>query len=277
MAEKFTLYLWILGLVLAVFAAEAEPRDSRRGSIPSNTKIRSIENFSGIEEARQWHDQAFDVGFSITNSTGHELYGTLAIFYHQDTAGSRLSKRDVSRPIRACPRDRDFVLSWCNRLQSVRQWSVMCRSQDRDPRARSVYRGECGQHEICMDGRSVASHGSHGPLSNHASTAYCVSQQNFVSIATLLDNGKATGASVQSAFHPAEKQQYSVGAVLARQGSETPLEVQSLEIQAQTSDLIGNVETWRTLNAGDSQCSNCASLGLLEVPEGTRRIKTHVE
>lgn len=220
---------------------------------------------------------SFDVGFSITNSTGHNLNDTVAIFWHQDTAESRLSKRELSRPIRACPRDRDFVLSWCVRSQSVRQWSVMCRPQDRDPHARSVYRGECRQDEICMDGQSVASYGSHGPLSNYASTAWCVSQENFVSLAKLLNNGKATGASVQSAFHPAEKQHYSVGAVLARQGSEKPLEVQSLEIQAQTSDLIGNVETWRTINAGDTQCSNCVSLGIQKVPEGTMRIKTHVE
>lgn len=123
----------------------------------------------------------------------------------------------------------------------------------------------------------MAFHRGQGPLSYYGSTAWCVSQDSFVSLAKLLENGRVTGASIQSAFHSSKGQQYSVGAVLARQGSQTPLEVQSLEMQAQTFDLIGNVETWRTLNAGDSQCSNCASLGISRVPDGTKRIKTHVE
>ena len=104
----------------------------------------------------------------------------------------------------------------------------------------------------------------------YVSTAWCVPKDNFISVAKLLANGKSTGASVQSGFRPAVGKQYSVEAVLAYSDSHTPLKAQSLEIQAQTADMVG-------LNAGDHQCSNCASVGILSVPDGTQRIKTHVE
>lgn len=50
-----------------------------------------------------------------------------------------------------------------------------------------------------------------------------------------------------------------------------------LDITAQIADMMGNTQMWRTLNAGDSQCTNCASVGLLSIPGETQRIKTHVE
>lgn len=68
-----------------------------------------------------------------------------------------------------------------------------------------------------------------------------------------------------------------MAAVLATQDGHTPLKAQSLEIQAQTADTIGRSKVWRTLNAGDSQCSDCASVGILKIPDKTQRIKTHLE
>lgn len=71
--------------------------------------------------------------------------------------------------------------------------------------------------------------------------------------------------------------QYSVEAVLASSDFRMPFIAQSLEIQAQTTDMVGNVQAWRTLNAGDNQCSNRASVGTLEVLDRSQRIKTHFE
>ena len=109
------------------------------------------------------------------------------------------------------------------------------------------------------------------------STAWCVEINNFISLAKLLKSEESTGASVQTSFHAKLGTQYSVAAVLAAQDGHTPLKAQSLEIQAQTADKIGNSPVWRTLNAGDSQCSDCASIGILRIPEKTQRIKTHLE
>lgn len=52
------------------------------------------------------------------------------------------------------------------------------------------------------------------------------------------------------------------------------LKAQTLGIQAQRPDSVGDVPLWRTLNAGDQDCS---SLGLLDVPMGTERIEVNVE
>ncbi len=125
-----------------------------------------------------------------------------------------------------------------------------------------------------MEGRSGVHRESEG---YYASIVWCVSQENFVQIAKLLANGRSTGVLVQTGFRPAVGQQYSVKAVLASSDSRTPLAAQSLEIEAQTADKVGNVQAWRTLNAGDNQCSNCASVGILSVPDGTKRTKTHIE
>jgi len=125
-----------------------------------------------------------------------------------------------------------------------------------------------------MEGRSGVHRESEG---HYASTAWCVGQESFAQIAKLLANGRSTGGSVQTGFHPAVEQQYSVEAVLASPDSRTPLVAQTSAIQAQTADMVGNVQAWRILNAGDIQCSNCASVGILSVPDRTQRIKTHIE
>ena len=125
-----------------------------------------------------------------------------------------------------------------------------------------------------MEGRSVVQHADEG---YYASTAWCVEMDNFSSLAKLLANEESTGASVQTNFHAAMGKQYAVAAVLAAPDGHTPLKAQSLEIQAQTADMIGNTPVWRTLNAGDSQCSDCASVGILRIPDKTQRIKTHLE
>lgn len=106
--------------------------------------------------------------------------------------------------------------------------------------------------------------------------AYCVEQQNFVPLAQLLA-GLETSGSVQTGFSAAAGVQSSVAALLTTSDSLTLIEAQKMEIQAQKADSVSNVPLWRTLDAGDQQCNDCASVGLLEVPVGTERIKVHVE
>ena len=97
---------------------------------------------------------------------------------------------------------------------------------------------------------------------------------NFLTIAMYLKN-EETGSGVQAGFHAEAGKQYSVEAILTSSDSRTLMEAQSMEIQSQKADRIGNVETWRTLNAGDSQCRHCATVGILNVPAGTQRVTAH--
>ena len=111
----------------------------------------------------------------------------------------------------------------------------------------------------------------------HAFTAWCVPTDNFIPLAQLLANGKSSGASIETGFHPATGKEYSVAAVLAAPDARTPLKAQSMEILAQKAEIKGETQIWSTLNAGDDQCTNCASVEILSVPDETQRVKTHVE
>lgn len=69
MAESLTLCIWIVSLVLAVFAAESEPIDSRRGSIATKTKVRSIEFPRGMKEAGKGLNPAYALSCDCENNS----------------------------------------------------------------------------------------------------------------------------------------------------------------------------------------------------------------
>ena len=125
-----------------------------------------------------------------------------------------------------------------------------------------------------MEGRWVENHANMG---YRASTAWCVEAQSFIPLAKLLANGESSGAAIETGFHAATGKHYSVAAVLAAPDGRTPLKAQSLEIQAQKAEMMGDTQVWSTLNAGDNQCTNCATVEILNIPDETQRIKTHVE
>ena len=198
----------------------------------------------------------------------------VAVYYHQQASNSDHEKRAMSRPIRDCPPNHDFLFSRCSRFHSIQQWSLVCRPRERVAHGNGLHWGECERGEICIEARSVVNHARMG---YQTSTAWCVSIENFVPLAKLLAKGKFSGASIETGFHPATGQEYSVAAVLAAPDGRTPLKAQSMEIQAQKAEMKGNRQVWSTLNAGDNQCTNCASVEILDVPDETQRIQTHVE
>ena len=153
---------------------------------------------------------------------------------------------------------------------------MVCRVAQGAPQGQTLHWGECEDTEFCVDGklRAVSATLSGDPVVRR--TAFCVDIANFLSFAMHLNN-EETGGAVQAGFHAEVGKQYSVEAILTSSDSRTLMEAQSMEIQAQKADRIGTVETWRTLNAGDSQCRHCATVGILNVPAGTQRIMAHVE
>lgn len=136
----------------------------------------------------------------------------LAVYYHQQAFNSDHAKRTISRPIRDCPPNHDFLFSRCSRFHSIQQWSLVCRPREQVAHGNGLHWGECGRGEICIEGRSVVNHAGMG---YHASTAWCVSTENFIPLTRLLANGESSGASVETGFHPATGHEYSVAAVLA--------------------------------------------------------------
>ena len=291
--------LWILIVYvsLARFGVEAKLLDSETNILQSsNVEIRSVNTSYETKPAERTYDPAYVLhsvhkclwplmsyifrissNSSIVKSTENDISNGVTFFYLQQAPVSKHSKRTMSRPIRNCPPGHDFLWSLCSRFHGLEQWSLVCRPQQGVPHGNGLHWGKCRPDEICIEGRSAVQAVDRESEGYYASTAWCVGKDNFVPLAKLLANGKSRGASVETGFHPTVGQQYSVEAVLANSDSRTPLKAQSLEIQAQTADTVGSVQAWRTLNAGDNQCSDCASVGILGVPEGTQRIKAHVE
>ena len=217
----------------------------------------------------------FQVAISVANSSNMSISSDgVAVYYHQQAFDSGHAKRTISRPIRDCPPNHAFLFSRCSRFHSIQQWSLVCRPREGVPHGNGLHWGECVQGEICMEGRLVENHAGMG---YHASTAWCVSTENFIPLAKLLGKGKSSGASIETGFHPATGKEYSVAAVLAAPDARTPLKAQSMEIQAQKAEMKDNRQLWRTLNTGDNQCTNCASVEILSVPDETQRILTHIE
>lgn len=91
------------------------------------------------------------------------------------------------------------------------------------------------------------------------------------------DHSQTLPSTVQTTFDAVDEGKYSVEALLTSLDSQTAVEAHSLEIQAQTRDYFHDVQSWRTLNAGEMECGYCASVGIMSLPARTRRIKTHVE
>ena len=210
----------------------------------------------------------------IVNGTGFDLSSRFTTLHHHETTPSTdLRKRAASTPINECPTRYSFLYSRCSRNHSPQAWSLICRAQAGALSGNTLTWGTCEPTELCVDGKPSADTDERGFVE---STAWCVDQQNFIKISNLLANGEEA-ETVQMGFNAVAGTQYSVEAILTTLDSENLIKAQSMEIQAQRVDVIGNVQSWRTLNAGNQQCSNCASVGILDLPIGTQRIITHIE
>ena len=182
-------------------------------------------------------------------------------------------KQASSRPINECPHNLEFLGSRCIRSHNARAYSILCSATPNIEGGRSIRWGSCNSNEICSDGRARIRNGVEDYT---AIVAWCVSQENFVNIAMANGSSRTSPSAVQAAFHAVDMKQYSVEVLLTSSDSQEAIEAQYLDIQAQAADVVGNVKLWRTLNGGEMECSNCASVGIMFLPTQTQRIRAHV-
>ena len=193
---------------------------------------------------------------------------------HHDFARTiRNTRRNaISRPVNECPPNYSFLYSRCSRFHGPGTWTKVCRAPEERAPGQGLSWGTCSESEICIDGRTQVHHNDE----NYIETlAWCVDVENAIALTKLLA-GEATGGTVISTYHVNSGTQASIGAVLTTTDSQTLINAQNIEIQAQTADQLGGIQSWRTLNGGDQQCNSCSSLSLLQVPEGTERVKVTV-
>ena len=131
--------------------------------------------------------------------------------------------------------------------------------------------------------------------------AYCVGMENFVKIARKgleaegvaaaaawgkeegEEGGTSGGSSAQQGQAGQQQQgeqgarrDYAVEAVMTGLDNVTSVFVQKLSIEAQRFEMEGDTLVWLAMMNGTNQCEDCASIGILPVPEGTRRVKVDV-
>ena len=196
------------------------------------------------------------------------------MFHEQAATSIEARKQASSRPIDQCPHNLDFLGSRCIRSHNARAYSILCSAIPNIEGGRSIRWGSCSSNEICSDGRARIRNGIEGYITT---VAWCVSQENFVRIAMAGGSSRTSPSTVQADFHAADAKQYSVEALLTSLDSQKAMEAQYLDIQAQAAGVVGSVLSWRTLNGGEMECSNCASVGIMSLPTQTQRIRAHVD
>ena len=128
----------------------------------------------------------------------------------------------------------------------------------------------CHDDEICVDG--VPFDMGEGTM---VITAFCVSTENFVQIVA---NKLGVPISVPPAraangYQVSGAMMYSLDVVVTTSDLNSAAFASNLKIEAQTSDILGNVETWRSLVNGTEECSNCGSIAITPAPDGTQRFE----
>ena len=181
------------------------------------------------------------------------------------------------------------IYSECDRrANNLKTWE--CKAYERESQF-----GSCNENEICIDGPQ-AHVGNHlpRPLTEFQELvvqqysyrpfprAYCVSHENFLELATselekietwharILKTAAKTGAFATNEGWGTTTT--TVAAVLTDASSQRGLSAQSLEISAQTFDVLYNVETWRTLPGAQDRCTGCSTVEINALPAAAERI-----
>lgn len=133
----------------------------------------------------------------------------------------------------------------------------------------SGYRS-CAPDHICIDGqRPPPDRPDIKPV------CYCVSTENFVKIAQdgLVQDKEAKAN--QPLDVPAANS-FAIAPVLADQTGTKALVAKSLSLEAQSYQMIGNVQSWGTLPRGTEKCVNCGRAVVQPIPVGTERVAVDV-
>ena len=203
---------------------------------------------------------------SFADLDGEDDPAHKAIFHLQHLPDQALKKRQNggARPITECYEIQDrFQESYCQHWISPKSVIVHCIPHYDDTVHQYDWYVNCQTDEICVDGIG-------------SEKAYCVSHQNFVRIQRDQSTQTTTPSEIEASFTPAAGTQYAVEALLTGPSSSISIFAANLDLEAQRLTMVNGAQVWRALDGGRSQCSNCASVNILNVPVGTQRIYMNV-
>ena len=172
-----------------------------------------------------------------------------------------------------CPNPmHSFGRSWCNRSYGIRTYQMICHTDW----GVSYPMQYCPPTHLCVDGVRTVSDFHNGEL---VDTAYCVSPGNFVKLSQRAVGSTNTQSEITASYHdPGSGRVGAVEAILTDLDGihGKPVNASSFSIEAQASDTLGGVSSWRSTLGGTGNCENCSSVGIKSIPTTARRIDVKV-
>ncbi|KAL8869791.1 MAG: hypothetical protein Q9174_004005 [Haloplaca sp. 1 TL-2023] len=213
-------------------------------------------------------DLSYEV--SVTDSEGQDHSQLFEIFHSPPgTRPSRLQKRINSRPLDGCPAGETFSTSYCREGVSPQAYTLVCD----DGLDYSWYFRRCTPSEICIQGVPKQNPPlPDGQLVPPTLKAYCVTAEHFVKIAVNAQTHATTPNTIGQKYTAPDGKIMAVEAVLTGPDMTQSIFAARLEMRAQTSDSLSNVQAWRSQVGGVTACTDCARVLIAPVPQKTQRI-----
>ena len=218
----------------------------------------------------------FDI--RITDTAGNDLSKQIDIIHHRSllSTNHRHEKRARWRTIPA-PAGLELIDSYCRRSISLEAYELRCRNPT-DRSFVSVH-GTCPPGEVCFQISSLDQPGTE----ERRYKAMCVSRHGFTylhpdspsSSSSSSTDGESENVGASQVGLPATgvgSSQYALEAILSAPDLHTSVKASSFKIRAQKSRNVHGHVGWQTLPGGLSQCTDCSSLGIDPVPDGTQNI-----
>ena len=207
---------------------------------------------------------------SVTDSKGQDHSQLFQIFHSPPgTHPSRLQKRTNSRPLDACPAGERFRTSYCREDVSPQAYTIVCD----DGLDHSWYFRRCTPSEICIQGIPKQNPSlPDGQLVPPTLKAYCVTAEHFVKIAVNAQSHAVGPNTIGHKYNAPDGKAMAVEAVLTGPDMTQSMFAARLEMRAQTSDSLSNVQAWRSQVGGVTACTDCARVLIAPVPQKTQRI-----
>ena len=180
--------------------------------------------------------------------------------------------RQIIRALNSCPTGWTFVRSYCKQWESPRAYFVQCLPYEgiSQPWARGIT-GSCAPNELCMDSEIGGS---------FQDAALCISQDAFYKKAfTKMNESPSVSVAASEAGLPSNglhSSQYALEALLTSSDTQLLINASSMRLQAKKSVNIHGWDMWFPLPGGSSQCTNCGSISVDAVPDGTQMIAVDV-
>ena len=187
---------------------------------------------------------------------------------------SSIEKRyDDVIPLISCDPPFLFATSYCLHNVDSQAYRIVCYIAG--GRAGYFPWDLCPPNYLCVDGVPTWS-----PY-NHAlrPTAWCVHTEKFIKLAQIMVDPRNRQSETTVEYRPAANNRTrAVQAILTDPGGlkGKPANASTFSIDAQVSDKIAGVTSWRSTLDGADRCEHCSRVGLRTVPSDTQRIDLKV-